>query len=97
MNATDFKASLALSTPPANISLHLTALWYDANDNWYLSHKIIQDLPDKNAAWIHAYLHRKEGDTWNADYWYAKAGKHRPNTTFTEEWSTIVDTIISSF
>jgi hypothetical protein len=45
---------------------------------WEKAHQLIQDLTDKNAAWIHAYLHRKEGDVWNADYWYRKAGKQRP-------------------
>jgi len=51
---------------------------------------LIQDLPDKNAAWIHAYLHRKEGDLGNADYWYRNAGKQRPNLSLLQEWEQLV-------
>lgn len=92
MTIETFEASFAQGKPPADSSIYLQALWYDANNNWEQAHTLIQDLEtDTIAAWIHAYLHRKEGDTWNADYWYRRAGRKRPAGTLAEEWKTIVD------
>lgn len=90
MDITSFKESLSTANPPSNASVYLKALWYDAYNNWNESHKLIQDVADKNASWIHAYLHRKEGDISNADYWYTKAGKKRPSISLQEEWEEIV-------
>ncbi|KAA3440821.1 hypothetical protein FOA19_02260 [Rufibacter hautae] len=81
---------MSAPTPPAESSVYLQALWHDAQGNWKEAHELIQDLPDKNAARIHAYLHRKEGDLWNADYWYKRAGKTRPAGTLPEEWEQLV-------
>ena len=89
MNLADFKTTLATDNPPKGISVYLEALWYDAKDDWQKAHELIQDLPDKNASWIHAYLHRKEGDNWNADYWYQKAGRKRPAASLEKEWDEI--------
>jgi hypothetical protein len=94
MNLTDFKESVSAINPPANVSVYLKALWYDAKDEWDKSHQLIQDLPDKNASWIHAYLHRKEGDIGNADYWYMKAGRKRPAVSLAEEWEQIAATFL---
>lgn len=91
MDISFFKQSIAAAKAPAGINVYLESLWEDAKGNWDRSHALIQDLPDKTAAWIHAYLHRKEGDIWNADYWYSKAGKKRPATTLEEEWETIAE------
>lgn len=89
MDLKSFKESLSTNTPPPAASVYLKALWHDAKNNWNDAHELIQDVPDKNASWIHAYLHRKEGDTWNADYWYTKAGKKRPSVSLDEEWEQI--------
>lgn len=86
-----FDKSLEHASPQQDLSPYLKALWYDAKNNWAASHNIIQEIDDKNAAWVHAYLHRKEGDLFNADYWYTKAGKVRPQTTLQEEWQTLVN------
>ena|SRR5687768_3313655 len=94
MNFDQFKESLSLASPPSEVSIHLKALWYDAKGDWQQSHDIIQDIVDTNAAWIHAYLHRKEGDIWNADYWYSKAGKKRPNVSLQQEWQMISNELI---
>jgi hypothetical protein len=94
MNVNSFRDSLASGSPPSALSVYAEALWYDAKGNWHRAHELIQDLTDKNAAWIHAYLHRKEGDTWNADYWYNKAGRKRPNTSLTEEWDQITAALL---
>jgi len=94
MNITTFKESLLQSEPPQNSSAYLSALWYDAKGDWDNAHKLIQDIEDKNAAWIHAYLHRKEGDNSNADYWYNLAGKKRSNASSEKEWEEIVSALI---
>ena len=95
MDFGQFQQSLKLSSPPSAVSDHLKALWYDAKGNWDQSHNIIQDIEDADAAWIHAYLHRKEGDTGNADYWYRRAGKIRPAFSLDEEWDNIVADLIN--
>lgn len=89
MTIEQFKSGLGKSIPPG-LSVHLESLWYDGNGDWEKSHTIIQDVEDKNAAWIHAYLHRKEGDIWNADYWYRRAGKTRPVISLEKEWEELV-------
>ncbi|MES1198138.1 MAG: hypothetical protein ABUL41_02570 [Chitinophagaceae bacterium] len=94
MTFNQFKESLASDSPPTGISDYLQSLWYDAKGDWNRSHTIIQDIETENAAWVHAYLHRKEGDIGNADYWYRRAGKKRPSVTLEEEWENIVDTLI---
>ena len=86
----DFNSSLNANNPPTDASVYLRALWYDAKGNWDKAHQLIQDLSDKNASWIHAYLHRKEGDVFNADYWYSRAGKNRPSLSLKEEWEQLV-------
>jgi hypothetical protein len=94
MDLRSFNSSLGGNVPPVNISVYLLALWYDAKGDWDASHKIIQEVEDKNAAWIHAYLHRKEGDTFNAEYWYRQAGKKRPAFSLQEEWQELVKAFI---
>lgn len=89
-----FRQTLKTEIPPEGLTPCLLALWYDAKGDWNRSHGIIQDSPDEMAAWIHAYLHRKEGDTWNADYWYRKAGRTRPAISLDEEWEYIANEIL---
>ncbi len=71
-------------------SPELMALWYDAKGLWEKAHDQVDQLPGKSAARVHAYLHRKEGDQWNADYWYRKAGENRPNANLEEEWEELL-------
>ena len=94
MNVSSFKESLSGNEPPKNCSVYLYALWHDAKGEWDTAHKLIQDVADKNASWIHAYLHRKEGDHSNADYWYSRAGKKRPGISLDNEWKEIVTALI---
>ena len=94
MDLHTLKQSLSADAPPADVPEYIKALWYDAKDNWKKAHELIQDLPDKNASRIHAYLHRKEGDIRNADYWYAKAGKKRPLVSLSEEWEQIANDLL---
>ena len=90
----EFKQSLSGSSPPAEISPYLQSMWYDAKGDWNKAHSIIQNIEDKKAAWIHAYLHHKEGDIGNADYWYRRSGKERPSGSLDKEWETIVKALL---
>jgi hypothetical protein len=94
MTFDDFQKSLSLPAPPPDLSAYLYALWFDGTGNWNKAHETIQDIDDKTAAWIHAYLHRKEGDPGNAGYWYRKAGKEIPSVSLNEEWGKIVLTLL---
>jgi hypothetical protein len=95
MNYEEFIRSLEDDLPPQNLSSLLKALWYDGKDDWDGSHDIAQDIHDRNGSWIHAYLHRKEGDISNAGYWYAKAGKSMPAVSLREEWEALVKNFLS--
>jgi hypothetical protein len=86
----EFKQSLKNSSPPPDLSVELTSLWHDGKGDWDRAHDVIQDVNTKNAAWIHAYLHRKEGDLGNADYWYRRAGKGTAKNSLEEEWNEMV-------
>jgi hypothetical protein len=91
MNLQSFTDTITSPTPPSGLSVYLEALWYDANGEWNKAHDLIDDHEDKDAAWLHAYLHRKEGDIFNADYWYRKAGKIRPAIGLDEEWMNLAN------
>lgn len=90
MNLTLFQESLSANQPPANLSVYLKTLWHDAKGEWNIAHQLIKDVEDKNANWIHAYLHRKEGDELNAGYWYRRAGKTMYEGSLEDEWEEIV-------
>ena len=94
MDFTSFKKSTEGELPPTGLPLSLTALWYDAKGDWRTAHSTIDSTEDKDAYWVHAYLHRKEGDIWNADYWYRRAGKTRPSVSLEDEWATITKALL---
>lgn len=87
---TAFETSLGLAQPSDGLSIHLKSLWYDARGDWHKAHAQVDQLNDQQSAWVHAYLHRKEGDLWNADYWYSRAKKARPRLPLDEEWKELV-------
>lgn len=93
MDISAFKSSLQQPAPPIGLTVQQEALWYDAKGEWEKAHDLINDLDDKQSAHIHAYLHRKEGDLWNADYWYRRAGRSRPALTLEEEWEDLARTL----
>lgn len=94
MQFEEFSKSIHAEEAPSKISKYALALWYDAKEDWDASHSIIQDMPDKTAAWIHAYLHRKEGDAGNAGYWYSRAGKQMPAYSLEQEWEEIARAVL---
>ncbi len=90
MSYNEFILSIENDELPHIAPLYLQALWYDAKNNWSKAHSLIDSLDDKSSCWVHAYLHRKEGDIGNADYWYRRAHKQRPSEGLQEEWKNIV-------
>ncbi len=89
MDLSQFKASLADDVPPADADLALQALWYDANGDWDKAHSASQAQDDRDGAWVHAYLHRVEGDLPNAGYWYRRAGRPASTVPLADEWEEI--------
>jgi hypothetical protein len=93
MKPDQFLASLAALHPPPGLSSALLGLWHDGKGDWDKAHRIVQEAGDRDSAWVHAYLHRKEGDLGNADYWYSQARQPRAGGTLAEEWTTLVDAL----
>ena len=93
MTLAHFRTSLADATPPS-FSRALQGLWWDAKGNWTKAHECAQAQDDGDGAWVHAYLHRKEGDLGNADYWYRRAGRQRPAGALGQEWEEIVSELL---
>lgn len=90
MDLQKFKDSLTATQPADSLPFLIKALWYDANGDWGKAHDLADGPPGKEAAWVHAYLHRKEGDDWNANYWYRMAGRTMPDGSLEEEWEGLV-------
>ena len=90
MTADEFKRSLNKSQPARGLAPALAALWWAAKDDWDRAHEIVMAHEDSDCAWVHAYLHRREGDLPNARWWYRQA--HKPATTgsLDAEWNAIV-------
>ncbi len=95
MRLVEFKASLEQSNPPDGLGGPLSALWWDAKGEWDYAHRIVQTDQGADAAWVHAYLHRKEGDAFNAGYWYGRAGKPHSRHTLAREWAEIAEALLS--
>ena len=96
MTLEEFRAHLATDAPPAGVSHPLLALWHDGRGDWDAAHRVAQDIDDANGAWIHAYLHRKEGDAGNAAYWYRRAGKPVATVSLAAEWEQIVTAMLAA-
>ena len=82
-------AALKARTSVDELPPLLAALWWDARGNWDQAHQVAQSVETAEGAWVHAYLHRKEGDLANADYWYRRAGRTRPPGTLDAEWEDL--------
>jgi len=89
-------ASLDGAAPPPDLSAPLAALWWAAKSDWDQAHKIVQDESSREAAWVHAYLHRVEGDLGNAGYWYRQAGQPAATDSLQAEWERIAATLLGS-
>ena len=96
MTLETFIASVTRDSPPLGVSAPLVALWYDARDEWDKAHQVAQDDHSREAAWVHAYLHRKEGDLENAAYWYRRAGQAVATDTLAAEWTRLVESLLTT-
>jgi hypothetical protein len=94
MTFEDFRRSLTAADPPAELTLPLAGLWWDAKGDWTRAHESAQQVEDLLGSWVHAYLHRKEGDEANAAYWYGRAGKPVCRESLDAEWLAIVKALL---
>jgi len=92
----DFRASLAAPQPPDGLAAPLQALWWDAKGDWARAHGLVDDLETSDAMAVHAFLHRKEGVEWNADYWYSRAGRKFKRPTLDAEWEALAEGLLKS-
>lgn len=95
MDFDEFQKFLGAETPPPRAGKLLQALWHDAKGDWTRAHEIVQSQKGTTSAAIHAYLHRKEGDLANADYWYERSGIMRPRHSLDKEWRTLVEAVLA--
>jgi hypothetical protein len=94
MTVEEFRKFLNGERPPEDLTLSLAALWWDAKGDWTKAHESAQQDEGPAGAWVHAYLHRKEGDLSNVGYWYGRAGKREAKVSLDEEWTEIVNTLL---
>ena len=96
MNSLEFRESISASAPPADTPPALEALWWAARGEWERAHTIVMNDESAKAAWVHAYLHRVEGDLPNAGYWYRTAGKPVEKGALGPEWDAIVVSLLGA-
>ncbi len=94
MSLDEFRQSVKLDAPPLHLSKPMTGLWWDAKGNWDNAHESAQQDEGAAGSWVHAYLHRKEGDISNAGYWYRRAGKPDCKSTLNQEWLEIATALL---
>lgn len=94
MTIAAFKTSLGNQLPPAGLTPALLAIWWDGKGSWDKSHDIAQEDHSRAGSWVHAYLHRKEGDQGNAAYWYSRAGKAVFRGSLEAEWEQIAEALL---
>jgi hypothetical protein len=91
MTAEKMRASLSRDRPPEELAAPMAALWWDAKGDWARAHGLVDELETLEGMAVHAYLHRKEGEAWNADYWYQRAGKRFYREALDEEWAALAE------
>jgi hypothetical protein len=96
MTPSAFRRSLSGKKPPARLSPALAALWWAGNDDWDKAHDIVMNESDDDCAWVHAYLHRMEGDRGNARYWYRRARREPVSGDLAAEWAAIAAALLRS-
>jgi len=94
MTIEQFRASLQAHVPPVDLVPPLAALWWAAKGDWNKAHALVMDDESREAAWVHAYLHRVEGDSGNARYWYRQAGRPSATVPLEAEWVEIAEALL---
>jgi hypothetical protein len=95
MTLAEFRVSLSQPGPPAGLAPALAALWRDARGDWVGAHQLAQDAGGADGDWVHAYLHRKQGDEGNAAYWYRRARQPFARTPLAQEWEAIAAALLT--
>jgi hypothetical protein len=95
MTISEFRASGSDAEPPAGLTAPLAALWWDAKGDWARAHGMVDELETADGMAVHAYLHRKEGQQWNADYWYSRAGRGFHRDALDGEWEALVEGLLA--
>ena len=94
MNLDEFRSSVQNANPPAGLGFALAGLWWDAKGDWMKAHESARQDEGPDGSWVHAYLHRKEGDVGNAAYWYRQAGKSAYRGSLEAEWEEIAKELL---
>ena len=94
MSFDEYLKTIDRNEPPRGLSELLRSLWWDRKGEWDTAHSIAQEIPTPEGSAVHAYLHREEGVLWNADYWYSRAGRRRPQISLEEEWTLLVEEML---
>jgi len=97
MTVDEFRSTAAAGIRPEGMTPALQALWEDARGNWSSAHDLAQNIDGKTGAWVHAYLHRKEGDASNAGYWYRRAGQPPAEDSLEKEWERLVKVLLEDY
>lgn len=97
MTEKEFIESTAMTKPSTDLPLALQALWWDLRDAWEQAHSLAQDDGSTAGSWVHAYLHRKEGDQFNAGYWYSRAGKPQCDLSLEDERQEIIRELLNAY
>lgn len=95
MTFADFTASLTHPTPPDGLPVTLQSLWWDARGDWQRAHALVDELETRDGMAVHAYLHRKQGEESNANYWYRQAGSAFRRPTLAAEWQALVEALLA--
>ena len=96
MTLEQFRDTITAALPPAELSLALAGLWWDAKGDWTKAHESAQQDEGRDGSWVHAYLHRKEGDSSNASYWYSRAARRPSHASLQDEWEEITAALLSA-
>ncbi|MGA2219227.1 MAG: hypothetical protein ABSG51_14125 [Terracidiphilus sp.] len=91
MKVEAFRATVMSEVPPAGLTAPMAALWWDAKGDWTQAHSLVDELETPAGMAVHAYLHRKEGQAGNADYWYQRAGRRFHREKLEDEWVALVE------
>jgi hypothetical protein len=95
MTVEQFRQSVSAASPPTGLDRSAQAMWYAAKGDWHAAHRLAQEEESATGAWVHAYLHRLEGDASNAQYWYRRAGKPVSSESLAAEWESIVSFLLA--
>ncbi len=90
-----FRGTFSASAPPAGLDPPLTSLWWMGKGDWKRAHDVINEEEGRDAAWVHAHLHRVEGDLSNAGYWYRRAAREAAKNSLDAEWEDVARAMLA--